>query len=640
MSPSHDFTDIGDVLNFELLRGIVTAVNENDDTCTVTVDGKSVTALLFYHCESGSVMRESGAIEGAALGFTVGDEVIVLKKYDDSAIKVIGHVGGVRRCGENTDGKYYLFYRDGEDLKIANCSYNSDIEVLNTLDAKQVYAVKSLIPGSEWWQVKWLCKRFNHSVDGVYRNLYFIATNLKINPNPYTGWTAFATANPSHPLVTNTTNTQITMTAQVLADLNAVNKQVNNEHTYTPDTGNDNWKILSEGQSGDCEDFALTKAAALLALGYPASAIHIECGLSETQMREDGYPKGHAWLVVQTTLADYALDLGRDDAVVNSALRWPTIPTEDFICRRRQIGSKWAFISAFGWMMSSIDSNSYGGAYWYILDPALNILHPMFNNSYVSMPWYSEADAGDYTLPSVNFSNDDIYAKYSTNLYTYRLIQNTLTLISTASCSANGWVNKAGAIPPIGAIFNWSAGTFFGTADIISKDGYYDFAFIDLVQVTPNPNYPLTYSLSMATNPVMWANVDLPQSNEVAVRYISSIISNKFNDNLYLYEAWGTDIPRVLPYYHTPFGETIQRTDLNFNPWFWLHIESANVLFQGFAYMRDYTQIGYTRNDGKFRIYKNGASCLPELEAAVGVTSNGDFPGLAYVQSTDRLNRT
>lgn len=44
-------------------------------------------------------MRANGAIEGAAAGFSVGDEVIVLKKYDDSVIRVIGHTDGVRACG-------------------------------------------------------------------------------------------------------------------------------------------------------------------------------------------------------------------------------------------------------------------------------------------------------------------------------------------------------------------------------------------------------------------------------------------------------------------------------------------------------------------------------------------------------------
>jgi hypothetical protein len=43
-------------------------------------------------------MRDSGAIEGAAKGFKVGDEVIVLKRYDNTVVKVIGHVDGIRRC--------------------------------------------------------------------------------------------------------------------------------------------------------------------------------------------------------------------------------------------------------------------------------------------------------------------------------------------------------------------------------------------------------------------------------------------------------------------------------------------------------------------------------------------------------------
>lgn len=44
-------------------------------------------------------MRDNGAIEGAAAGFSVSDEVIVLKKRDDTIIKVIGHVDGIRKCG-------------------------------------------------------------------------------------------------------------------------------------------------------------------------------------------------------------------------------------------------------------------------------------------------------------------------------------------------------------------------------------------------------------------------------------------------------------------------------------------------------------------------------------------------------------
>lgn len=96
---THDFTDIGDVLNFELLRGTIASLDSVTDTCTVTCGGATLTALLFYHCSTTSAMRNNGAIEGAAAGFIVGDEVIVLKRYDDTVVKVIGHVDGIRRCG-------------------------------------------------------------------------------------------------------------------------------------------------------------------------------------------------------------------------------------------------------------------------------------------------------------------------------------------------------------------------------------------------------------------------------------------------------------------------------------------------------------------------------------------------------------
>ena len=51
-------------------------------------------------------MRDNGAIEGAAAGFSVGDEVIVLKKRDDTIIKVIGHTDGIKRCG----AEYYFIH--------------------------------------------------------------------------------------------------------------------------------------------------------------------------------------------------------------------------------------------------------------------------------------------------------------------------------------------------------------------------------------------------------------------------------------------------------------------------------------------------------------------------------------------------
>lgn len=100
MSPTHDFKDIGDVLNFDILRGTITAIDSVTDTCTVSVDGASREALLFYHCEPDSILRDNGAIEGAASGFAVDDEVIVMVRKDREIVKVIAHVDGIKRCGK------------------------------------------------------------------------------------------------------------------------------------------------------------------------------------------------------------------------------------------------------------------------------------------------------------------------------------------------------------------------------------------------------------------------------------------------------------------------------------------------------------------------------------------------------------
>jgi len=75
-----------------------------------------------------------------------------------------------------------------------------------------------------------------------------------------------------------------------------------------------------------CEDFALTKAHALLAKGYPASAIKIEVGKTK-----DG--TGHAWLVVQTDKGDMVLDINYKNVMPASAVNYNN--------RRRQTGRNW-----------------------------------------------------------------------------------------------------------------------------------------------------------------------------------------------------------------------------------------------------------------------------------------------------------
>lgn len=43
-------------------------------------------------------MRDNGAVEGAAAGFAVGDQVIVMRRNDDLKIYVVGHVDGIKAC--------------------------------------------------------------------------------------------------------------------------------------------------------------------------------------------------------------------------------------------------------------------------------------------------------------------------------------------------------------------------------------------------------------------------------------------------------------------------------------------------------------------------------------------------------------
>lgn len=144
------------------------------------------------------------------------------------------------------------------------------------------------------------------------------------------GFEDFARRYPDDPLVTNTASTEIPLTAQLLADMQEINTEVNDYHKYIPDidtTGSlEKWDYLVEGTGGDCEDFALTKAKKLLEKGYPASAIHIEVGQTQNGA-------GHAWVVVQTDAGDYALDMNYKDVMLNNRINYSD--------RIRQTGKNW-----------------------------------------------------------------------------------------------------------------------------------------------------------------------------------------------------------------------------------------------------------------------------------------------------------
>jgi predicted transglutaminase-like cysteine proteinase len=500
-----NFTDIGDLQDYRYSVATVVSVDNATDTCVLST---GETALIFYHCLPESELRDNGAIVGGAKGFRAGQGVVVLKKFDGSKIYVIGHTNGITRCEEDDVGEWYIFYRDGATLKVARCSYLA--EVLTQIENKPY---TDLATTNTTDPVTMHLKKFRHVVNGTLQDLYFVATSLYITPNPYPGWVAFAAANPAFPLVTNNSDSKITMTTELMTDLNAMNAYVNDNFTYASDpVGNDYWHLMTPGQTGDCEDFALTKAMYLLGLGYPASAIHIECA------QIDGSDRGHAWCVVQTTAGDYALDLGSNVAVKNSSLKPATLPPPavtplEYTGRRRQIGSKWAFISPYGWMSGSGNVTAPGGTAWYILDPLLNIFYNI--NTYVwAYPFAQVTNvAGDeLSTPSINFSenNTQIHIAENGTIKTYTLNENSLDIISSSSYTSRGFVGRNGLIvEPVGLFGRqdpyggWDGNVFLNRygdppspwwlsrvlaprqgafktlygCKIISKDGYYDYEY-------------------------------------------------------------------------------------------------------------------------------------------------------------------
>ena len=113
----------------------------------------------------------------------------------------------------------------------------------------------------------------------------------------------------------------VSMSDGLLAALQSVNSRVNSAIRPRRDAvGRDIWTVGSS--SGDCEDYALTKRAALIRKGIPAGALRIA-----TTTTRRGEP--HAILVVKTSRGDFVLDNLRADvrSLGGSGYRIRTIST-------------------------------------------------------------------------------------------------------------------------------------------------------------------------------------------------------------------------------------------------------------------------------------------------------------------------
>lgn len=97
--PKLDHPNIGDVLKYVYLQGVITSVNSGDDTAGVSIPSIGMTAgnvPIFYHCTPDAVLRDNGALEGASGAFSEDDEVIVRCEILDGATYKADRVMGFK----------------------------------------------------------------------------------------------------------------------------------------------------------------------------------------------------------------------------------------------------------------------------------------------------------------------------------------------------------------------------------------------------------------------------------------------------------------------------------------------------------------------------------------------------------------
>ncbi len=94
-------------------------------------------------------------------------------------------------------------------------------------------------------------------------------------------------------------NRNVKLTPKLQRQLASINSRVNSRMIAVSDKGADKWSV--GGKRGDCEDFALTKRAMLIAAGWPSRA------LSMTVVRT-AWGEGHAILSVHTNAGTMVLD--------------------------------------------------------------------------------------------------------------------------------------------------------------------------------------------------------------------------------------------------------------------------------------------------------------------------------------------
>lgn len=151
-----------------------------------------------------------------------------------------------------------------------------------------------------------MCMGITSSASALYEDAH-IKNSLYLTPKgptvPPLGLQVFCLTQPAHCRGGGANN--VNLNENMSKTLNSVNRKVNRTIQPKHDRG-DIWSI--NVRSGDCEDYVLTKRAALIKRGVSAGALRIATAYTKSG-------EGHAVLVVRTNRGDFVLD-NRTQAII------------------------------------------------------------------------------------------------------------------------------------------------------------------------------------------------------------------------------------------------------------------------------------------------------------------------------------
>lgn len=160
------------------------------------------------------------------------------------------------------------------------------------------------------------------------------------------GWEHFIENYPDSEIVTNTDpGSDVKFTDNKLSQLESVNNSVNSSHRYVSDApGHDEWDLMGPGDTGDCDDFTMTKMQELIDKGWPASDLHP----TVCYIDRDGESEGHSVLTVDTDKGTYVLDSRHNDVSLTEDSQFA-----NYTWDQRLNGGSWSKIG-FGTQLENV----------------------------------------------------------------------------------------------------------------------------------------------------------------------------------------------------------------------------------------------------------------------------------------------